>query len=157
MLLLSAEPCMKHEWDKIKQLIKHAGIAKKTILIDLPKIEYRDVHKYFSAADIGLNPLPDAMDYCIPAKTYDYLACGLPILAKGPKESALRGLIEKNKIGFYFDSWTDLKSNFGKILREKKLISSMRNNCMRLAKKKFDRALSSKKAFREIKALANKG
>lgn len=154
LLLLSAEPNMGHEWNKMKQLLKRIGIAEKTIFVDLPKIDYKEVHKYFSAADFGLNPLPDAMDYCIPAKTYDYLACGLPIIAKGPKKSALKNLIEENQIGFYFSNWKKLKSHFPEILRNKGVPNALRNKCVQLAKKKFDRKRSSEIALREIKALA---
>lgn len=157
LLLLSAEPTMRLEWDKMKQLIRRIGIAEKTIFVDLPKIDYKDVHKYFSAADFGLNPLPDAMDYCIPAKTYDYLACGLPIIAKGPKKSALREFIEENKVGFYFSSWNELKEKFPKIISDKKCLGTLREKCMQVAIKRFDRKKASETALKEIRSLTKRG
>ena len=156
LLLLSAEPSAKSEWGKIRRIISSTGINKKTILIDITELPYDQLYQYFSASDIGLNPLPDAMDYCIPAKTYDYLACGLPVLAKGPKQSALKNLVEKYNVGYYFSEWKALKKAFPEIVRDRSTIEKMRKRCIEIARKEFDRKISAKKALVEIERLMGK-
>lgn len=48
-----------------------------------------ELNGLLNAADIGVNPLPLERAYCLPVKTYEYLACGCYNLAHAGPTSAL--------------------------------------------------------------------
>jgi len=101
---------MKKYNDKnIKPKIKLAG-----------KIRYEKLSDYLCRAKVGVVGRPFINNpeylYTIPVKTYDYLAAELPILAYGPKNSALEEFIENNSIGEYIGSNTpDSKILYNKL------------------------------------------
>ncbi|MCX6802010.1 MAG: glycosyltransferase [Candidatus Diapherotrites archaeon] len=156
LLLLCCEESQSGEFGKIRALVQKEKIGRKTKIIDMAGIAYSENCGYFSAADIGLNQVPDAMDYCIPAKTYDYLSAGLPLLSKGPEKSALGEFIKKEKAGFYFTSWEELENEFPGIAKGQAKLASMKKEWVKKAPEKFDRAISGEIALREMKKLQAK-
>jgi glycosyltransferase involved in cell wall biosynthesis len=92
---------------------------------------------------INKNP---SFEYQIPAKTYEYLSVGLPIIALGPKNGALREFIEDNKLGFYSDDELDLAKHAVEILKDKDLWNLYHKNNLEVAKK-YDRQHISLEAF----------
>jgi len=153
LLLLCVEKCNQGEYLKLEEFVKNNGLEKNVVFVNEAKLSYGEIYKYFSAADFGLNPLPAAMDYCIPAKTYDYLAAGLPVISVGPRKSALKDFLAKHDAGFYFSSWAGLRKSFGKIVLDKKSLLAFRKKFVKIAPKEFDRKISAKKALKEIEGL----
>lgn len=99
----------KYNNKNIKLNIKLAG-----------KISYEKLSDYLCRAKIGVVGRPFINNpeylYTIPVKTYDYLAAELPILAYGPKNSALEEFIKNNSIGEYIGSNTpDSKILYNKL------------------------------------------
>ncbi len=152
LLLLAVEEKNRHELAKLKKTVESKGLKGRTTFLDITKIPKNDIYKYFSASDIGLNPLPDAMDYCIPAKTYDYLACGLQVATKGPERGALKNFIEKHKAGNYSQSWTGFIKNLEKLPKRPK----RKRETAKAAAKKFDRKISSEIALEHMAFLLKK-
>lgn len=64
-----------------------------------------EVAAQLGAADIGINPLPLGRTYCLPVKTFEYLACGVYNLAFGHAEGALAGLLTDPVAGTVTHSW----------------------------------------------------
>jgi len=80
------------EYLDIKELIMNVGMIKS------PK----RLAQILSACDIGLVPrIDDPMfDYAIPAKFYEYIACGLPVIVLARRGSELYNIVEQNKLGY---------------------------------------------------------
>jgi glycosyltransferase involved in cell wall biosynthesis len=88
----------------ILNLSKEIGIQNNTFYLGArtDKVELAEI---LSAADVGIIPL-DANPHwknTLPAKAFEYFACGLPVVATVYKDSALGKLINENKIGLISD------------------------------------------------------
>lgn len=66
-----------------------------------------DVAKLLNACDVGINPLPTARAYCLPVKTYEYMACGLYNLAYGASHGALSQLLADPICGRLCTDWNE--------------------------------------------------
>ena len=122
-------------------------LKERVLVLDIKGFLPRQITAYFSAADVGIITVPDGLNYCIRAKTYDYLASGLYLLAKGPSNGSLKNLFKKYDVGTYFESWNSFK-NFG----EQKAKFSYSQRCIRerIAKKNFLREQTNEIIFKEI-------
>jgi len=77
-----------------------------------------DVAKHLNACDIGLNPLPFNRSYCLPVKTFEYLACGVYPLNVVGKDSALRTRFgDKVKMEF-FEDWGSFSARTLELIKE---------------------------------------
>lgn len=66
-----------------------------------------EVADHLSACDIGLNPLPFNRSYCLPVKTFEFLACGVhPLNIVGP-DSALRSILDAGDTSTFCFSWEE--------------------------------------------------
>jgi colanic acid biosynthesis glycosyl transferase WcaI len=74
----------------------------KDITYYLGIIDEKNIVKLLSACNIGIIPrIKDPIyNYAIPAKFYEYVALGLPLIVTANKESELAKIIEENKLGF---------------------------------------------------------
>ncbi|MEW6295734.1 MAG: glycosyltransferase family 4 protein [Candidatus Diapherotrites archaeon] len=133
---------------EIVLLVKSLGIKNNFHLIK--SVDYNKIYKYFSAADIGLNPLPNLMEYCLPAKTYDYMAAGLPIMAKGPKNGALHNFFKEYKVGYFAVSWNEFKLKLKKSLKNYKKFKVKGINGRKLVIQMFSRKKASELALNEL-------
>lgn len=66
-----------------------------------------EVAKHLSACDIGLNPLPFNRSYCLPVKTFEFLACGVHPLNIIGKDSALRDILDGGDTSTFCFSWDE--------------------------------------------------
>jgi glycosyltransferase involved in cell wall biosynthesis len=66
---------------KIKKLAGELGVADRVTFTGA--VDYRDLAKYISAMDIGLNPLKSMKknEYAAGGKVFNYLSCGRPVLS----------------------------------------------------------------------------
>lgn len=62
---------------------------------------------YLNGSDIGINPLPFNRSYCLPVKTFEFLACGVHPLNIVGKESALLEVFENTSLGTFCFSWEE--------------------------------------------------
>ena len=67
--------------EQLKQQSKKLGISEKIIFTGF--VPYKEVPKFCSLADLFINPfrINDMTDRLSPAKIFDFLACGKPVLA----------------------------------------------------------------------------
>jgi len=146
-VLLMVCPFQKKETENpLKKLSKSLGLGKKIIFVDSSNFGFNELFKYYSAADIGLDPLPNGMgDYCIPVKTYDYFACGIPVIAKGTKDGSLDNLINKNNLGWFCTTWKSFSELAIEAIKNKNTKIGL--NARKLAEEKFDRKYSNEKAI----------
>jgi len=119
MLLLPALMLLKKKDSKTAERVKIVIIGPRTELLNhmmelaakygiSDNLKYlgaykdiKDVARILSCADIGLIPRVDDpfYDYAIPAKFYEYVAMGLPVLALCRGKSELARRITENRIG----------------------------------------------------------
>lgn len=64
-----------------------------------------EVARHLNACDIGLNPLPFQRSYCLPVKTFEFLACGVYPLNIVGKNSAVLSLFDDKDLACSCLSW----------------------------------------------------
>lgn len=157
ILVIPIDEATKNEYRKLQEKIRETGIKEQTKIIDSKNFGFQNkLFEYYSACDFALNPLPKGMsDYCIPAKTYDYFACNLPVVAKGDTDKELAKIITKNNLGWFASTWEEFNKKVVLAIENtelKKIGKKARKN----AEEKFDRKYSNEKALRIIKELIKK-
>jgi len=82
------------------KLIKSLSLDSRIIRLGV-KTDKRELGKALSAADIGIVPYDDnhLWKNSIPAKFFEYCACGLPVVATAQEDSILAKIIRKEGIG----------------------------------------------------------
>lgn len=96
--------------DQYSQAIKEALLAQvkgyglEEQLIWRENLSLNELASLLPGADIGINPLPAHRAYCLPVKTYEYMACGVFNLAHGGNGSALLKTLDPS-VGQGCDSW----------------------------------------------------
>ena len=103
-----------HLLKKVRLLILGSGPDVEALMTTIHKLNLKENVTYLgivndikkliltlSASDIGLIPIiaDPILDFALPVKLYEYIACGLPILATTSSNSELAKFIEKHKIG----------------------------------------------------------
>jgi len=103
------------------------------------------LREYISASDFGLAPIPSDINnmYRVPIKAYDYVACGIPVLAKGPVNGELEKFLKGNNYGYFSSNWKDLIKKMAKISKSKIKINKKNIET-------FDRKTSAKKLLAHI-------
>ena len=98
-----------------KELVKEIGLGNRFHIVS--NVDYKDVAGYLSAADIGLSTL-DIYDYnALPVKTFDYLSCELPVIAKSNKgNKELENFFRNHDVGFYTTEWDEFNRKLVKML-----------------------------------------
>ena len=151
MLVVSIEKTSERHLDK---LVKTA-IFRERIRV-LKNISFAEMYNYLSASDIGVVPWPEKYYTSLPVKVFDYLAAGLPVIIKGPKQGALREFYKKNPfIGKYIFSWKAFLNTFNDMVKN---LSRTKNNFdkrVSIIKTKWNRKKGARKAFRTICSLIN--
>ena len=92
------------------------GVARHVTWVE--NADTREVARHLSAADIGLNPLPLKRAYCLPVKTFEYLACGLYNLAFGSADGALTQLLDEPVAGRVAHTWEEFSDQAARLARD---------------------------------------
>jgi glycosyltransferase involved in cell wall biosynthesis len=157
ILLIPLDEKKSPDFLRIKEVIAAEGIGKNIFLVDSSAkgIPFSMQYRYFSAADFGIVTLQEQLGYSIPVKTYDYLACNLPVAAKGPERSALGGLFTEHNTGLYSGSWGGFSKNVSSMVKS---ASSRRGkgSYRAVAEKYFERKHADRKALSCINRLVKK-
>ncbi|MGE0111603.1 glycosyltransferase [Aquabacterium sp.] len=127
-----SEPIRK----RLQELAKTLGIESQVIWhfnVDLP-----GVARLLSACDVGINPLPRTRSYCLPVKTFEYLACGLYPLCIASADSALSSLFPEDSIGAVCTGWEEYTSMAITLASQIEMLRSNAANRAEFAKQ-FDR------------------
>jgi N-acetylglucosaminyldiphosphoundecaprenol N-acetyl-beta-D-mannosaminyltransferase len=91
--------------DALVELALHEGVADRVTWLE--NLSLHDVAAHLNAADVGVNPLPRARLYCMPVKTYEYMACGLYNLACAATGGGLASLIDDPAKGAVAGGWDE--------------------------------------------------
>ncbi|MBS3061355.1 MAG: glycosyltransferase [Candidatus Diapherotrites archaeon] len=133
------------EVEKLRKICAEKKISPHVLFVNASKIPFEGLSGYFSAADLGFVTVPHQLDYCIPVKTYDYTACGLTPVAKGPSLGALATLFSENNLPFYTTTWEDFAAQV-KTARRHAFDSKKRDFFRQLAIRRFERDLFNARA-----------
>jgi len=88
---------------RLKAIADEIGIQER--ILWRQNLPLEQVARHLNACDIGVNPLPPSRSYCLPVKTYEYLACGLYNLAYGARDGALSHLLADRRCGQLCSDW----------------------------------------------------
>lgn len=134
-----------------KNAVTKAGLENKVKYFNLPHIEMLAMLRH---AIVGLIPLrseDSQVNYVFPAKLYDYLSSGLPILALSNKESYISSFITEYGIGINvkWGSKTDIYNALKELLinRTFKLKAEEQSDCFC---KMFDREVQFKEFNKKL-------
>ena len=97
-------------------------LAKKALYkpIFVENIPFEEMKNYFSAADVALCPFSSHLWTSFPVKIFDYIAAGLPVLAKAGKKSAMKEFFKKHPFtGKYFSDWPELMRDLNTVNRKR--------------------------------------
>jgi glycosyltransferase involved in cell wall biosynthesis len=74
---------------------------EQSILFLGPKSDRLEIAHLLAAADVGIVPLDSSTRVlnALPTKSFEYFACGLPVIATVPTKSELGAIIVNNKLG----------------------------------------------------------
>ncbi len=88
---------------KIKNLVKELGLEKSVHFFN--PVPREEIPSILSKSLIGIVPLEDneGLRSAIPTKTFEYLACSLPVLAYG-RSDELKRIIKESDAGIYIDN-----------------------------------------------------
>tara|TARA_B110000438_G_scaffold79100_1_gene79199 strand:+ start:962 stop:2125 length:1164 start_codon:yes stop_codon:yes gene_type:complete len=116
------------EEEVIKKQIKKLGLDQN-ILIHNP-VPREEIPKILSKSKIGIVPLAnnENLAYAIPTKTFEYMACEVPIIAYGSSEELKRIMTESNSGIFVEGDVNKLAENILLLLNDKELIESYKKN-----------------------------
>ena len=92
-------------FEALEEQARGLGVADNVIWRFNLKLE--DVALHLNACDIGVNPLPFNRSYCLPVKTFEFLACGVHPLNIVGQDSALRKLLDEGDLATFCSSWEE--------------------------------------------------
>lgn len=109
------------ELQNFEKILKKKGLKDYVRVVKNASPE--EMRDYISTSNCGLAPIPSNKKnlYRIPIKVYEYTACKIPILAKGPKGGELEGFVKNNKIGYFSETWGDLLVKLDKNIKRKRI------------------------------------
>lgn len=136
------------ELDKLQQIVHAHHLSERVIFVDEKDVPFTEMSDYFSAADVGLATVPEALSYCIRVKTYDYAAAGLPVAAKGPQNGSLKDIMNRTGIGTYAHTWDEFALQLKHFTQKYSTTKSQREEIMEIARREFDRNISNASAER---------
>lgn len=124
---------------EIKKLVKELNMEKSFEFND--PVSRKDIPAILSKSLIGIVPLAsnEVLRYAIPTKTFEYLACSLPVLAYGNSKELER--IIKESEGGVFIRENDYKAISDAILRmlqDKNALERYSNNGRKFVEQKVD-------------------
>jgi len=127
---------------------KHSDILKRIQtpnIIYLGALDAERLKELYSAGDVGLIPRINdpAFDYAVPAKFYEYVAMGLPVLAVCRRESELAKIIIENRLGIVCESKECLKKAIKILASNIELYNTFRENVLNY-RKHIDRKIGAK-------------
>jgi len=139
---------------------EHATLLRKVQtqnIIYLGALDVEKLKELYSASDVGLIPRINdpAFDYAVPAKFYEYVAMGLPILAICRKESELAKIIIENKLGIVCESKKCIKESIKTLASNIEVYNAFRKNVLKY-RKYIDRKISAKILFTILKYFIEK-
>jgi len=117
-----------------------------------PLVPHAETAEVLRRSRLGIVSLSgeEAFRSAIGAKTYEYIACGVPLACLGPPgRSELRDFVESGSVGFYSTSPDEFASRAVEFLTSEATWSKASENCIS-SSASFDRRFLSENALREF-------
>jgi len=145
---------------EIMTLIRRLELERNIIYLGV-KEDKKELVKILSAADVGIIPYDDNPLWrnALPAKFFEYCACGLPVIATVYEDSILAKFITKNRIGLTSKPMDveSLYDAFKKMYKDRNSLIDASRRARSLIEQKFDRNKISERFFEILKKLHSKG
>ena len=153
LLVIPLSGTEQGERKTLEKAIMESVLKEKIRVVDSTGLPSERMYEFYSAADLGLDPLPKGMeDYCIPVKTYDFFSCGIPVIGKGAKGSELEKIVAGNSLGWFAEDWKGFNAKLAIALKGAEL-GKMGSRARELSQKRFDRKFANEKALAKIRGL----
>ncbi len=160
LLIVGKIPDWSREKAKIDYLVEKFCLKENVkFLGSVPS--RKTVAKIIAISDLGIIPLEikDVWKYRVPLKFYEYLSCGIPVIAFCSKDSELYRLITKYNCGIAITNHKNIAENLANILmkisaKKDEIKEKMGRNGLLLVRKVFNRAITAKmfeKIFLSVK------
>jgi len=124
---------------KIRNLVKELKLEKSIHFFD--PVSRNEIPSILSKSLIGIVSLQDneGLRSAIPTKTFEYLACSLPIVAYG-KSDELKRIIEESNAGVYIDNNNEKEIGDAliKLLSDKEKLKKYSENGRKFMEQKID-------------------
>ncbi len=125
----------------------------KDELLYMGVLDVKSVVTLLSACDVGIIPrIKDPIyDYAIPAKFFEYIATGLPVIVTASRESELAKIVTENKLGFVCkpEDHVCIESSILALATNKDLLDKLKKNVL-MFRKYVDRKIGAERLFRLI-------
>ncbi|MCW4029669.1 MAG: glycosyltransferase family 4 protein [Candidatus Bathyarchaeota archaeon] len=140
--------------NKVIELAKELSISNKIIYLGVIS-EKQKLNDLISSADVGIIPYDDnpLWKNSLPAKFFEYCACGKPVVATAYPDSLLARIIRDNEIGFVVDPLNDeeLANVLSKFVADVSLRKTAGHNAEIFVKNNFDRKKISELYLNNLK------
>ena len=128
----------------------------KDVLRYMGVFNAKGVVTLLSACDVGVIPrIKDPVfDYAIPAKVYEYIATGLPVIVTANRESELAKIVNENKLGLVCEPGDQvcLENAITTLATNKDLLDELRRNVLAF-RSRVDRRIGAERLYRLINEL----
>jgi len=117
-----------------------------------PSVAHRDVAVTLPRCRLGVVSIPNSPAFraAVGAKTYEYLASGLPLACLGPEgTSELRTFVEGNKVGFFATTPKEFAERASELLLHEEARELLSDRCVTVAQQ-FDRRTISDSCLGEV-------
>jgi glycosyltransferase involved in cell wall biosynthesis len=136
---------VKSIFERFKDELKYVGVLDTGKLVML-----------LSACDIGIIPRVEdpIYDYAVPAKFYEHVAMGLPLIVIANRKSELAKIVEENKLGFVCEpkDRACLEASILTLANNKNLLNELKRNTL-VFRKHIDRRIGAERLYRLIREL----
>ena len=142
-------PQLAERTETLLDKLSRNGVVEKAA-----PVAHEQVADVISKAKSGIVSLSgeDVFRTAIGAKTYEYLAAGLPIACLGPPGSSeLRRLVEANAVGFYASNPEEFATSAANLLSDAERRNQQSTNARELARR-YDRSAIAHKVLEEAVA-----
>jgi len=141
---------------KIMNMAKNLSLEDNMIYLGL-KNDKRELAEILSASDVGLIPYDNSPLWknSVPAKFYEYCACGIPVIATVHNDSYLEELIKKHEIGVTSPPLDEekLANAIYWLYKNKSFREAAGKRARQLIEEKFDRNKIAEEFLNLIKAM----
>ena len=138
------------ESDVIRALARAKDLSEGVRFIG--SLPHEEIARLLRRARLGIVSLSgeEVFRQAVGAKTYEYIACGVPLACLGPSGgSELRQFVESESLGFFASDSKEFAKQAIAILTDDDRWARVSRNCIAAAAR-FDRRLLSEKALRDF-------